>query len=669
MRIESARTPQPPKLLSVEEFVQNLGDSGLLPQEEIGKAIEAAGGMTGVADGSALGERLIAAKVLTAYQAAAVRDRKFHELVIGNYEVLERLGAGGMGTVYKARHRRMKRVVALKLLSPSVAQSGMFVQRFQREVEVIARLGHPHIIMAFDADEAEAGHFLVMEFVNGRDLATEVQQRGPLPVNEAVGCIVQAAGAMEYAHGQGIIHRDIKPANLLRDVSGVVKVADLGLARFNTTLGRSAGEISGVTQSGVVMGTADYMPPEQAVDMKSLDHRADIYSLGCTLFYLLTGRPPYEGDSFLAVLLKHRDAPVPSLSAARPEVGPALDAVFRRMVAKNAEDRYPSMAEVWRALEAALAAKSEATKDRLKSTEVLSPPPLSAPPTPAAPQQAPRVAAAAGPTAEFPVRQGPHTGDLTVLLVEPSRAQSVIIRKFLQDLGVKDVPTTGSGQKALELARGSRPQVVVSAMHLADMTGVQLAQTLRSDAALSSTGFVLISSQADEQEASLLREVPHTALLPKPFQLDQLKQALAAVTGNPMVLAPATQPVPLDRLKVLIVDDSPPARRHIRSVLTNLGFRQFVEAADGTEAVTLLEKDGFDLVVTDYNMPRLNGRGLIQFIRKNSTSAAIPVIMVTTETDPAKLEAVRQLGVSAICDKSFEPETIRKALGTLLPDR
>src|SRR5262249_10124091 len=153
-------------------------------------------------------------------------------------------------------------------------------QRFQREVEAVARLSHPNIVMAHDADEAEVGHFLVMEFVNGRDLATEVQKRGPLPVREAADYIVQAARALEYAHAQGIIHRDIKPANLLRDVNGVVKVADLGLARFNDALDRPPEDGGPLTQTGTVMGTADFMSPEQAMALPNVDHRADIYSLG-----------------------------------------------------------------------------------------------------------------------------------------------------------------------------------------------------------------------------------------------------------------------------------------------------------------------------------------------------------------------------------------------------
>src|SRR5262245_50746404 len=174
--------------LSREEFLRNLRDSGLFTKDELGTGLEAWAGPE-AADGDAVAERLLAAGKLTPFQAAAVREGRFDELVIGNYQVLDRLGVGGMGTVYKARHRRMKRVVAIKVLSRTVGQSEQFVQRFQREVEAVARLQHPNIVMAHDADEAEVGHFLVMEFVNGRDLATEVKERGALPIPEAVRCI------------------------------------------------------------------------------------------------------------------------------------------------------------------------------------------------------------------------------------------------------------------------------------------------------------------------------------------------------------------------------------------------------------------------------------------------------------------------------------------------
>jgi two-component system chemotaxis response regulator CheY len=215
-----------------------------------------------------------------------------------------------------------------------------------------------------------------------------------------------------------------------------------------------------------------------------------------------------------------------------------------------------------------------------------------------------------------------------------------------------------SGQKALESARAAPPRVVISAMHLADMTGVQLAQKIRAEAPLSSTGFILITSQDDAQEAHLLSPAGNIVRLHKPFDLDRLGQALSAAGG-------AGEPSRVHNLRVLLVDDSAAARVHIRSVLVGLGLRHFVEAADGAEAVTLLERETFDLVVTDYSMPRLDGRGLIEFIRRRSSRPAVPVIMVTAETDPARLEAVRQLGVAAICDKSFKPESVRGVLQRL----
>jgi serine/threonine protein kinase len=656
------------KRLSREQFLQNLSDSGLFSPEEIEAFDAQSGSQEG--DGQAVAQRLITAGKLTPFQAAAVSARHFEELVIGNYLVLERLGAGGMGTVYKARHRRMKRLVAVKVLSHNVSRSEKLVQRFQREVEAVARLSHPNIVMAHDADEADVGHFLVMEFVNGRDLATVVQERGPLPVPEAVGCIVQAARALDYAHGQGIIHRDIKPANLLCDASGVVKVADLGLARFNDTLGGPPEEKGALTQAGTIMGTVDFMPPEQTLGLTNIDHRADIYSLGCTLHYLLTGRPPYEGPTIMAVLLQHRDAAPPSLCACRAEVPAALDQVFQRMVAKKPQERFASMAEVVRALEP-FALIPEPQPKRLEQRSE-------------APAAAPAPTVDFGPvvqdisavdassrTVDFRPANSPGTVGLTVLLVEPSRSQAVIIRGFLQKLGLPESPTASSGQKALEIARAVAPRVVISAMHLPDMTGVQLAQKIRAEEPLSSTGFVLITSQADAEEANLLSKAGKTVRLPKPFGLEQLTRALSAATGSPGTpsrTAPTRQAgsARTDDLRVLVVDDSAAARVHIRTVLAGLGVRHIVEAADGAEAMTFLESHGCDLVVTDYNMPRLDGRGLIEFIRHRSSSPSVPVIVVTTVTDPDKLESLQQLGVSAICNKSFKPETVRGILESLL---
>ncbi len=335
---------------SREEFLRNLKDSGLSVTDDTQRLLGSLPA-TGVTDGENLAEQLVRGGKLTPFQARALLEGRFADLRIGAYDVLDLLGKGAMGTVYKARHRTMKRVAAIKVLSPEVAKHGTFAQRFQREVELLAQLQHVNIIMAFDAGESAAGPFLAMEFVQGRDLASEVQAEGPLSLADAVDCTLQAARGLEYAHDQGLIHRDIKPANLMRDTRGVVKVADLGLARIKNP--QAAENEAALTQAGGIVGTVDYMAPEQAVDSTTVDRRADVYSLGGTLFYLLTGRPMYSGSSLMSLLLQHRDAPPPSLLAARGDVPEGLSAIFLRMVAKNPDDRYASMTEVALALEEA----------------------------------------------------------------------------------------------------------------------------------------------------------------------------------------------------------------------------------------------------------------------------------------------------------------------------
>jgi serine/threonine protein kinase len=605
-------------------------------------------------DAAELARALTTAGTLTAYQAEAIRQGKGVGLLIGNYEVLDRLGAGGMGTVFKARHRRMKRVVALKVLSRELSSDATFVQRFQREVETIARLSHPNIVMAYDADVADVGHFLVMEFVNGQDLVNLVQKQGQgmLDVKTAVDCILQAARGLDYAHRQGIIHRDIKPANLLRDVTGVVKVTDLGLARFNpsATAGGETAETS-LTKVGGIMGTADYMPPEQAIDATSIDQRADIYSLGATLYYLLFGRGPYSAPNLMATLLKHREAPIPSLREARQDVPAALDDIFRRMLAKQAADRPTTMAEVVAGLEPVLAALSG---------------PVMAP-------------AAAQPTAPAPdtTVTDPESGRIiSVLLVEPSRTQAGIIRRYLQSMSVAQIAVAASGQNALQSARESCPDGIVCTMHLNDMTGVQLAQHIRAAGLPRTPGFVLISTE-DDAGAEAASQSGQVVLLHKPFTATALVNALkrssptlralkAPTENTPTVVtrppSSATPPA-TDRSKqrVLIVDDSAAARAHERNILKGLGFAQFVEAIDGAQAVAAVSREKFDLIVTDYNMPYMDGAGLVGYLKQNASTVSVPIVMVTTETDPQKLEAVRQLGVT-ICNKNFPVELVQKVI-------
>jgi eukaryotic-like serine/threonine-protein kinase len=280
---------------------------------------------------------------LTAYQAEEIAAGRGDMLVLGNYVLLAPLGAGGMGRVFQAYHRPMKRKVALKLLAPDLLRSPDARLRFQREVEAVARLSHAHIVAAHDAGEAAGRHFLVMEFVDGSNLSDVVKRDGPLNMERALTYTLHAARGLEHAHAAGIVHRDVKPANLLLSPAGTVKVLDLGLARFAGTDGDAADRE--LTSTGMVMGTAAFMAPEQALDTRQADCRADIYSLGCCLYYLLSGTPPFSGATPMAVLVAHREQAPPHMGDAR------LDAVFQKMVAKRPEDRYASMTEVIAELE------------------------------------------------------------------------------------------------------------------------------------------------------------------------------------------------------------------------------------------------------------------------------------------------------------------------------
>ncbi len=360
--------------LSLDEFARRLSQSGIIPPEEVRALREKHAAGAAASDTQAFARQLVLSGKLTKYQAAAIYQGKTKGLVLGNYVILDKIGAGGMGQVFKALHRRMERIVALKVLPAEAMKSPDNIQRFHREVKAAARLEHPNIVTAYDADEADGVHFLVMQYVEGQDLSAVVKSNGPLPVAQAVECIRQAAVGLAFAHRNGVIHRDIKPANLLLAVgdrlsavgqsasndsrqptanSPIVKILDMGLARLEDQI-TAATEAHGLTQSGQIMGTVDYMSPEQAEETRNVDARADQYSLGCTLWVLLTGRPMFQGTTTIAKLMAHQQRPAPSLRAARADVPEALEAVYQRMVAKQPDERFATMDEVVAALETCL---------------------------------------------------------------------------------------------------------------------------------------------------------------------------------------------------------------------------------------------------------------------------------------------------------------------------
>jgi serine/threonine protein kinase len=269
---------------------------------------------------------------------------------IPGYEILGKLGEGGMGTVYEARHLELDRLVALKVVHRGLVAEHAQLARFRREARAAARLSHPNIVTLYDAGQAGGVPYLTMEYVEGVTLAQLVHRRGPLPVAEACDYVRQAALGLQHGHERGLVHRDIKPSNLIvMPASGQLKVLDFGLARLRERVPACAPNTE-VTEEGVLMGTADYLAPEQALDARRVDIRADIYALGCTLYHLLAGQPPFPGASLTEKLLRHQRDEPPSLAALRPDLPEGLAGVVMRMMAKRPEERYQTPAEVAAAL-------------------------------------------------------------------------------------------------------------------------------------------------------------------------------------------------------------------------------------------------------------------------------------------------------------------------------
>jgi tRNA A-37 threonylcarbamoyl transferase component Bud32 len=289
----------------------------------------------------ALARELLRLDWLTPYQINQLFQDRGSDLLLGSYVLLERLGEGGMGAVFKARNWKLGRVVALKLIRKECLADAEAVQRFRREIRVASHLDHPNIIHTYDADEVGSSHFLVMEHVEGTDLARLVRQRGPLRVASACDYVRQAALGLQHAFERGLVHRDIKPSNLLLASSGVVKVLDFGLVRLSP----AAAELTTtLTDENVVMGTPDFMSPEQSLGSHAVDIRADLYSLGCALYFLLTAQVPFPGGTVGEKIARHlAQEPVP-VEQVRSDVPATAAAVVRKLLAKRPEDRYQTPA-------------------------------------------------------------------------------------------------------------------------------------------------------------------------------------------------------------------------------------------------------------------------------------------------------------------------------------
>ena len=329
--------------ITLQDLIRNLTESGLLTEEEISTAHESIVVGKKITAAEDFARELVKENRLTKLQVSAVLKGKTKNLLFGEYLVLDKIGSGGMGQVFKARHRPTGKLVALKVLSAEAVGNRRLIERFKKEAKAIGRLKHPNIVRAYEAGKMNRIRYLVMEYVNGENMLARVKRKGPLAIDEVVNCILQAARGLDYAHQKGIIHRDIKPSNLLRDRrTGRVKVVDLGLARVEEPDDESEDQVR-LTMAGQMLGTARFMAPEQIEDARKADVRSDIYSLACTMYYLLRGKAPYAGETVAHTLMAHVSADIPDLCAKRDDAPTWLGGVFNRMMAKKPKDRYQTM--------------------------------------------------------------------------------------------------------------------------------------------------------------------------------------------------------------------------------------------------------------------------------------------------------------------------------------
>jgi WD40 repeat protein/serine/threonine protein kinase len=339
---------------SVDDFAAALRQGRLLDPAQLERV---AGMQAPDGDPRALARELVRLGWLTPYQVNQLFLGRGDALTLGPYVVLDKLGEGGMGVVYKAMHQKLGRIVALKIIRREHLTKPEAVRRFRREMRAAAQLDHPNLVRAYDADQIDGTHFIAMEYVEGSTLSRFVKERGPLAPADACECIRQAALGLQHAFERGLVHRDVKPSNLLlshahglqRMPEGAVKLLDLGLARFafDWDAAHSSTEL---TREGMAIGTADFMAPEQGENARAVDIRADIYSLGCALYFLLTGRPPFPGGSLVDKMLRHRYDRPPALVTLRPGLPPLLIEVVDRLMAKEPGDRYRTPADVVEAL-------------------------------------------------------------------------------------------------------------------------------------------------------------------------------------------------------------------------------------------------------------------------------------------------------------------------------
>ena len=332
--------------LTGQELLERLRRSELLSDDLVSQSLVGLDVESASAD--QIGKALVAAEHLTDFQLDSICRRPVDPLVLGDYVLLEQVGEGGMGTVYRAMHRRMKRIVAVKVLRSDLKHSDEISRRFMREVEVAAQLSHPNIVTAYDAGEQHGLSYLVCEYIDGQNLSDVVKENGPWRCG-CCKCHFADRRWTSVRSRKGVIHRDIKPSNLLLDDDGNAKLLDVGLARINSSSAAEESETD-LTTTGLIMGTIDYMAPEQAQNTRLADERSDIYSVGCTLYYLLTGRAPFAYGTSMERLLAHREQAIPDLRDLNDCVPDSFQQLLTACLEKSPDQRIQTAAELKEAL-------------------------------------------------------------------------------------------------------------------------------------------------------------------------------------------------------------------------------------------------------------------------------------------------------------------------------
>lgn len=448
--------------------------------------------------------RLVGAGLLCPFQASRIRAGKRFGLVLGNYRVLDQLGAGGMGIIYLAEHIRMRKRVAIKTLTVTADQDERLLGRFVAEMRAVSQLRHPNIVSAFDADELHSQdpdtgtlHYFVMEYVQGQDLEALIESGGPIAIDRSCQIAHQVADALVEAHRQKLIHRDIKPSNVLLTPDGTAKLLDFGLARhYHHRL----------TEPGSVLGTIGYMAPEQAKDATNINPRADIYSLGATLYWCLTGKDPFPITSNVADdLVQRLNQPPPSVRASRSEIPVKLDDVVARMMAVKPEDRYADAQSVMRALLPFIRVR---LRGDLLPTEHS-----------ADVSTAPAKSVTARPVAQRALQR--------VLIVDDEPGIRSFCSMALKADGIVSELAV-DGQQAMDLLASKTFDLILLDIDMPRLNGVEVMKRLRAVPPAPNLKVLMVSGRTSADDMAQLLGAGADDFLPKPFSIAQLRARVKA---------------------------------------------------------------------------------------------------------------------------------------------